>query len=190
MTGRGIDQVMPHPVNPVLYEPYLHDAREYVNLPRLRTARFRGPWPSTTSGVTLSKSWSARERFRASLTSRLRLLPQRKPARKKSTTACIPGQHRLHHYGSDRLLLSREQSRSRLGLRRTGRNDRDVGEGRCSSRRCGTYGYRSNDSRSARFRWARPCSRFWAGIADQRYSPRLGCNVGQAGCQHGRDSFT
>src|SRR5262252_6689064 len=32
MTGRGIDQVLPCPVNPVLYEPYLRDAREYVEL--------------------------------------------------------------------------------------------------------------------------------------------------------------
>jgi len=32
MTGRGIDQVLPYPVNPILYEPYLHDAREYVEL--------------------------------------------------------------------------------------------------------------------------------------------------------------
>ena len=32
MTGRGIDQVLPHPVNPVLYEPYVRDAREYVQL--------------------------------------------------------------------------------------------------------------------------------------------------------------
>jgi poly-gamma-glutamate capsule biosynthesis protein CapA/YwtB (metallophosphatase superfamily) len=32
MTGRGIDQVLPHPANPVLYEPYIHDAREYVRL--------------------------------------------------------------------------------------------------------------------------------------------------------------
>jgi len=30
MTGRGIDQVLPHPVNPVLYEPYIRDARDYV----------------------------------------------------------------------------------------------------------------------------------------------------------------
>src|SRR5438874_4646077 len=30
MTGRGIDQALPHPVNPVLYEPYVRDAREYV----------------------------------------------------------------------------------------------------------------------------------------------------------------
>jgi len=32
MTGRGIDQILPHPGNSVLYEPYLHDAREYVRL--------------------------------------------------------------------------------------------------------------------------------------------------------------
>jgi poly-gamma-glutamate capsule biosynthesis protein CapA/YwtB (metallophosphatase superfamily) len=32
MTGRGIDQALPHPVNPVLYEPHVRDAREYVHL--------------------------------------------------------------------------------------------------------------------------------------------------------------
>ena len=32
MTGRGIDQVLPYPVRPVLYEPYVQDAREYVQL--------------------------------------------------------------------------------------------------------------------------------------------------------------
>jgi poly-gamma-glutamate capsule biosynthesis protein CapA/YwtB (metallophosphatase superfamily) len=32
MTGRGIDQALPHPVNPALYEPYVRDAREYVQL--------------------------------------------------------------------------------------------------------------------------------------------------------------
>ena len=32
MTGRGIDQVLPHPVNPVLHEPDLRDARKYVEL--------------------------------------------------------------------------------------------------------------------------------------------------------------
>ena len=32
MTARGIDQALPHPVNPVLYEPYVRDAREYVHL--------------------------------------------------------------------------------------------------------------------------------------------------------------
>src|SRR5437660_12011134 len=32
MTGRGIDQVLPHPGNPVLYESYVRDARQYVEL--------------------------------------------------------------------------------------------------------------------------------------------------------------
>jgi poly-gamma-glutamate capsule biosynthesis protein CapA/YwtB (metallophosphatase superfamily) len=32
MTGRGIDQALPHPVSPVLYEPYIRDAREYLEL--------------------------------------------------------------------------------------------------------------------------------------------------------------
>lgn len=32
MTGRGIDQALPHHVNPVLYEPYVRDAREYLQL--------------------------------------------------------------------------------------------------------------------------------------------------------------
>jgi poly-gamma-glutamate capsule biosynthesis protein CapA/YwtB (metallophosphatase superfamily) len=32
MTGRGIDQVLPHPCDPVIYEPYLKSARGYVKL--------------------------------------------------------------------------------------------------------------------------------------------------------------
>jgi poly-gamma-glutamate synthesis protein (capsule biosynthesis protein) len=32
MTGRGIDQVLPHPSDPVIYEPYVKDARDYVTL--------------------------------------------------------------------------------------------------------------------------------------------------------------
>ncbi|WNG28559.1 CapA family protein [Cystobacter fuscus] len=32
MTGRGIDQVLPHPCPPHLYEPYVRDARDYVAL--------------------------------------------------------------------------------------------------------------------------------------------------------------
>ncbi len=39
MTGRGIDQALPHPVNPILYEPYVRDAREYIDL----AEKARGP---------------------------------------------------------------------------------------------------------------------------------------------------
>jgi poly-gamma-glutamate synthesis protein (capsule biosynthesis protein) len=34
MTGRGIDQVLPHPNDPTLHEPYIGDARSYVELAR------------------------------------------------------------------------------------------------------------------------------------------------------------
>ena len=32
MTGRGIDQVLPHPSDPALFESHVHDARDYVAL--------------------------------------------------------------------------------------------------------------------------------------------------------------
>ena len=32
MTGRGIDQVLAHPGNPLLHEPFVNDARQYVEL--------------------------------------------------------------------------------------------------------------------------------------------------------------
>jgi poly-gamma-glutamate synthesis protein (capsule biosynthesis protein) len=32
MTGRGVDQILPHPAPPILYESYVQDAREYVQL--------------------------------------------------------------------------------------------------------------------------------------------------------------
>jgi poly-gamma-glutamate capsule biosynthesis protein CapA/YwtB (metallophosphatase superfamily) len=41
MTGRGIDQILPHPGTPVLYEPFIQDAREYVQL----AEKVNGPIP-------------------------------------------------------------------------------------------------------------------------------------------------
>jgi poly-gamma-glutamate capsule biosynthesis protein CapA/YwtB (metallophosphatase superfamily) len=41
MTGRGIDQVLPYPSAPVLYEPYIKDARQYVDI----AERMSGPIP-------------------------------------------------------------------------------------------------------------------------------------------------
>jgi poly-gamma-glutamate synthesis protein (capsule biosynthesis protein) len=45
MTGRGIDQALPHPVNPILYEPNVRDAREYVAL----AEKANGPMPRPLS---------------------------------------------------------------------------------------------------------------------------------------------
>jgi len=41
MTGRGIDQALPHPGDPILYEPYIRDAHEYVDF----AERANGPIP-------------------------------------------------------------------------------------------------------------------------------------------------
>src|SRR5437762_8171841 len=43
MTGRGIDQALPHPVDPVLYEPYVRDAGEYVELAEKAHGAFQRP---------------------------------------------------------------------------------------------------------------------------------------------------
>jgi poly-gamma-glutamate capsule biosynthesis protein CapA/YwtB (metallophosphatase superfamily) len=36
MTGRGIDQLLPHPVDPQLHEPVVRDARDYIRLAEAR----------------------------------------------------------------------------------------------------------------------------------------------------------
>jgi poly-gamma-glutamate synthesis protein (capsule biosynthesis protein) len=43
MTGRGIDQALPHPGSPVLYEPCLRDARAYVRLAEAAHGPIRRP---------------------------------------------------------------------------------------------------------------------------------------------------
>ncbi|PTR13501.1 poly-gamma-glutamate synthesis protein (capsule biosynthesis protein) [Nitrosospira sp. Nsp2] len=45
MTGRGIDQVLPHPGNPILYEGYMKTARGYVEL----AEEANGPIPKAVS---------------------------------------------------------------------------------------------------------------------------------------------
>lgn len=54
MTARGIDQVLPHPGNPELHEPFVRDAREYVRL----AEEASGPIPSP---VGFSYVWGALE---------------------------------------------------------------------------------------------------------------------------------
>lgn len=49
MTGRGIDQVMPHPGDPTLHEPYIKDAKAYVRI----AERANGPIPKPVDGAYL-----------------------------------------------------------------------------------------------------------------------------------------
>ena len=43
MTGRGIDQILPHPGNPRIHEPYLKDARGYVEIAEKANGPIRKP---------------------------------------------------------------------------------------------------------------------------------------------------
>ena len=43
MTGRGIDQILPHSCDPKLYEPYIRDARDYVRLAEQASGRVHKP---------------------------------------------------------------------------------------------------------------------------------------------------
>jgi len=43
MTGRGIDQILPHPGNPVLHEAFVKDARKYVRLAEQENRRIPKP---------------------------------------------------------------------------------------------------------------------------------------------------
>ena len=58
MTGRGIDQALPHPVSPVLNEPYVRDAREYVALAERANGPIPRPLVAITSGAMCCRSWN------------------------------------------------------------------------------------------------------------------------------------
>jgi poly-gamma-glutamate synthesis protein (capsule biosynthesis protein) len=45
MTGRGIDQILPHPSDPVIYEGYMKDARGYVEI----AEKVNGPIPRSVA---------------------------------------------------------------------------------------------------------------------------------------------
>lgn len=45
MTGRGIDQILPHPVNPRIYEWFVTDARRYVELAEAINGAIQTPVP-------------------------------------------------------------------------------------------------------------------------------------------------
>ncbi len=49
MTGRGIDQALAHPSPPILYEPYIQDARDYVALAEQRSGDI--PRPMTHEAI-------------------------------------------------------------------------------------------------------------------------------------------
>ena len=94
MTGRGVDQILPFPSNPVLYEPYVDSALEYMTM----AERINGPIPKP---VKYAYIWgdALEELTRLAPAARIINLEtsvttsdERDP--KASTTACIRQTHR------------------------------------------------------------------------------------------------
>ena len=58
MTGRGVDQILPQPGNPELWERYAGDARSYVHLAERANGKIPRPapfgWPQVHPGLFLS----------------------------------------------------------------------------------------------------------------------------------------
>jgi poly-gamma-glutamate synthesis protein (capsule biosynthesis protein) len=56
MTGRGVDQALPHSVDPALREPYVKDARQYIELAEQANGPFERPMePAAIWGAALEE---------------------------------------------------------------------------------------------------------------------------------------
>ena len=71
MTGRGIDQALPHPCSPIPFTKAVFSRLSTISaLPNGQTAPCRGPWISRTFGARLSTNGAGRIRMRKSLISK------------------------------------------------------------------------------------------------------------------------
>jgi poly-gamma-glutamate synthesis protein (capsule biosynthesis protein) len=60
MTGRGIDQILPHPSDPILYEGFIDDAREYVELAEIVSGPIPRPVDFTYVWGDALEEWDRR----------------------------------------------------------------------------------------------------------------------------------
>ena len=154
MTGRAIDQILPHPSKPALHESYVHDARGYLALAERASGDIPHPAPfAYVWGDALAE------------------LERRRPAARivnletsvtRSDTAWPKGINYRMHPGNvgcltaarHRLLRAGQQSCARLGARRARRNACDAA---ARADRDGRRRRRSRQTRRRRpsCRWAR-----------------------------------
>ena len=119
MTGRGIDQILPHPSAPKLYESYLDDARDYVllaerkNGPIARPVDFSYVWGDALEELRRFSPHARIVNLETSVTSQRRALaPEGDQLPDASAQRAVPDG------GGDRCVRPREQPCPRLGTRR------------------------------------------------------------------------
>ena len=118
MTGRGIDQILPHPGEPHLYEPYMRSALGYVQLaeqangPIPRPVDFAYIWGDALAELERVRPHARIINLETSVTAAEDAWPD-KGIHYRMHPANVPLPDRRAH----RLLRAREQPRARLGHR-------------------------------------------------------------------------
>jgi hypothetical protein len=123
MTGRGIDQVLPHPGNPLIQEPYMETAKGYVEL----AEEMNGPIPRP---VEFSYVWGESLDEMERMDPDLRIINLETSVTKSDEY----WRGKSVHSGQDRLLLSGKQPHSRLGVFGSHRDIGNIGQGGCEKR--------------------------------------------------------
>ena len=118
MTGRGVDQIMAHPSDPVLYEGAMTSAVGYVRLaeavngPIARRAPPSYVWGAALDELNAAPARPSRDQ------SRDQRHALRRPRSQGHQLSHEPGKRRLPDGGGNRLLRPGQQPRARLGPRR------------------------------------------------------------------------
>ena len=175
MTGRGIDQVLPHPSDPVLHESYVTSAMDYVQLAEAAN----GPIPRRVSpayiwGAALDEFNRLRPVARiinleTSITRsddyapkgiNYRMSPENADCLKAAAIdCCVLGNNHVLDYGR-RGLLDTLETLARLKIKIAGAG-RNLG----GSQRARGIGHRRELS----------CARVFFRLRDERHTPQLGC---------------
>ena len=187
MTGRGIDQALPHPCSPILHEGYLNSAVDYLRL----AEQAHGPVPRPVDfayvwGADLAEWLSAQPHARI-----VNLETSITRATYRAKGHQLPHESREHpmpEHGGHRLLRAGQQPCSRLGPGRPHRtlNALREGESRPPARAAISRRPTRQPSSSSP---AGAGSRLRAGVRNERHPPGLGGRCREARGQSAILSF-
>jgi Bacterial capsule synthesis protein PGA_cap len=121
MTGRGIDQILPHPCDPLLHESYVKSARDYIRLAEQvngripKAVKFSYVWGAALQELTHAQPDVRIINLETSITRRGAFVP-------KGINYRMSPERRLSRVCRYRLLCARQQPYFRLGACWAGRH--------------------------------------------------------------------
>lgn len=144
MTGRGIDQILPHPSDPILFEPHIRDARDYVRLaeaksgPIARNVAFEYVWGDALSELVRTEPHASIVNLETSITTSDDALPWKgihyrmHPSNAPCLTAakidvCVLANNHVLDWGEAGLVETLEVlDRARIAVAGAGRTEQDA----------------------------------------------------------------